>query len=1575
MNFEDHLQEIVQHRQNHLTTTVTTPLPSCIRCYPRPQASQISNTFKRFFLWLNQEYQAHSFTGYTVTAFNTYITAFNNDSSQSKSNQVVNLTIQLLFSLEYREKPLTTVDHFVIYLFNLTFRTKNFKKKVTPTLIQGLCADLRTNYPAIILPNMASAADLRTALEHVLGTNAQNLTAAIVNAAPGGPREITAVKIEPFHGRDDEDPIEWLDSFNRAAIANNSNTEVRKKQIVGGYLKDAAAIWFASISGTIGDHWNTGTNTNNNFEDLFDRQFASDAKKNIWYQRLMNLRQTSDESVDSYAAKFVKLANRVNLTDDIQKKRMFLFGLNPALTPMVHMQNPMNVNDAITHARNAEIGLNYATTAITPTTYINTTGTQAKEKGQDIDKLVQQMEQLSLNYAQISAALTAQTVPTFRPSNRNSSGYARPSTSNFNGNRPRNNASIKCYNCNQLGHISRNCPRRSGPPVRFSQRNNRGVNLCDTEYECYSDDYEEYDEDEEAEAYLTTRSRGTPYPSVPKSKNRRNVHSESRREENLRGNRPMFTQTFQPLPQHPEEEDPIPEPMEGIMDAKKKRKFTYKPAPIEEVTEFNIENYIKDLPSGLSIGQAAKSIPTYRRGLQQMMRRTREANYIGQDTVAQTTAAKCKMYVGKAPVEVIIDSGAATSIITKSMLDMLGYPITNSSNLVIITANGNRIRSLGEVRDLPINVRHSLIKTNLQVLESKDKVLILGNDWMHKVDANFSWKDSNLTINHKGRAIVVPVTYTRPNTQAKYEEEEEYSDEYEEEEIIEADAYYFSSEISSAEVSDDDLEYNPWATPEVPEFEAEKEIEECDNDIETTDFNDPAQVLAYMETYHQQVENTPDLHVGPLTYEQQNSFQGLLGEYSDICAASQTDIGRTNLITHRIHTGDALPLSQPPYRCNPKNKEFLRKEITKMEEQGLIRKSISPWAAPVVIVDKKGGDKRLCIDYRRLNATTKPDAYPLPRIDDLLESFRTAGWFTTLDLASGYWQVEMHQTDQEKTAFITDYGLYEFIVMPFGLRNAPGTFQRLMNHVLQDYLGLFVCVYLDDIIIYSKTFEQHLDHIAQVFNALRQAQLKIKLKKCYFCLPSIHFLGHVVGRNGIQPDPAKIDKIKNFPVPTNLTQLRAALGLFSYYRKFIKDFSRMAKPMTLLLRKETPFLWTNKQQIAFDQLKKRLITAPVLKYPDFEQSFVIFTDASGVGLGAVLSQKDEQGKEGVIAYASRSLNQAEQNYSVTDQECLAVVWAIKHFQHYLGLRPFTIVTDHSALKWLKTSKIPTGRRARWIMFLQQFDFDIVHRPGKTNANADALSRAPETHCYMMGVEVESEETNYNQRSICLTCGNVSGSKNWSRKHYYSLSAINDESPWMCDYAKDYARIVDWDDNLALPHQGNQTFPGWKGKERAIKSDESDYDADEEEIDIVLNDYSDYSERINLIAYAPTMEEYQSIFQENINIRHVVANQPIKKGGSKCTDSCDIENHHRHTYCRLCKRNLPYHTIVHDCIIGFGPGQIRPEMNPQYLINTPWWKEPLAVQAENNLIYLERLQRLLLGLPLYWATEELVADLD
>jgi hypothetical protein len=394
-----------------------------------------------------------------------------------------------------------------------------------------------------------------------------------------------------------------------------------------------------------------------------------------------------------------------------------------------------------------------------------------------------------------------------------------------------------------------------------------------------------------------------------------------------------------------------------------------------------------------------------------------------------------------------------------------------------------------------------------------------------------------------------------------------------------------------------------------------------------------------------------------------------------------------------------------------------------MMKHKLIRPSNSPWTSPVVLVKKKNGKLRFCVDYRKLNNVTKKDAYPLPRIDEMLNTLAGSHWFSTLDLASGYWQVAMHPRDKEKTAFVTRYGTYEFNVMPFGLCNAPATFQRLMDRVYEGIAWKFVVVYLDDTIVYSRTFDDHLKHLNEVFRRIKQAGLRLNIEKCNFWMQRLPFLGHIIAPSGIAPDPTKIEAVQKIQPPQNITQLRSFLGLAGYYRQFIQNFSAVAKPLNRLLQKDEPYRWTHIQQEAFNELKDRLTAAPILAYPNFRKTFILATDASYYGFGATLSQLDQNHKEHPIAYASKSLRKEEVNYGATELECAAVVWAIEHFHKYLGATKFILVTDHSALKWLRTAE-PKGRIGRWILKLQPYNFEIFHKPGRIHSNVDALSRLP-----------------------------------------------------------------------------------------------------------------------------------------------------------------------------------------------------------------------------------------------------------
>ena len=407
-----------------------------------------------------------------------------------------------------------------------------------------------------------------------------------------------------------------------------------------------------------------------------------------------------------------------------------------------------------------------------------------------------------------------------------------------------------------------------------------------------------------------------------------------------------------------------------------------------------------------------------------------------------------------------------------------------------------------------------------------------------------------------------------------------------------------------------------------------------------------------------------------------------------------------------------------------------------MQEQGVIQPSQSPWASPIVLVQKKDGSIRFCIDYRKVNKVTRKDSYPLPKVDDLLDSLAGAQWFSTLDLASGYWQVEVHPQHREKTAFTTGQGLYEFRVMPFGLCNAPSTFQRLMELVLAGLRWDICLAYLDDIVVFGCTFEEHLQRLRIVLSRLRDANLKLNPKKCQFFQQSVSFLGHVISRHGVSTDPTKIESIEKWPTPINVQELQSFLGLASYYRRFVKGFAEIAAPLHRLLQKGT-FTWSEDCDLAFNSLKRNLMSAAVLGYPKTDSTFYLDTDASNNGIGAVLSQKQGEA-ERVIAYGSRSLTKAERNYCVTRRELLAVVYFMRHFRAYLIGRPFVVRTDHAALQWIQGFKEPEGQVARWLEQLQEFDFSLEHRPGKRHQNADALSRFPCRQCGQSHVEVRSD---------------------------------------------------------------------------------------------------------------------------------------------------------------------------------------------------------------------------------------------
>lgn len=398
-----------------------------------------------------------------------------------------------------------------------------------------------------------------------------------------------------------------------------------------------------------------------------------------------------------------------------------------------------------------------------------------------------------------------------------------------------------------------------------------------------------------------------------------------------------------------------------------------------------------------------------------------------------------------------------------------------------------------------------------------------------------------------------------------------------------------------------------------------------------------------------------------------------------------------------------------------------------MLNRKIIRPSCSPWSSPIWVVPKKidaSGQKkwRIVVDYRKLNDKTIGDRYPLPNITDLLDKLGRCQYFSTLDLASGFHQIEMSEEDIAKTAFNTEQGHYEYLRMPFGLRNAPATFQRVMDNILRGIQNERCLVYLDDIIIFSTSLQEHITRLREVFDRLRAANFKIQLDKSEFLRKEVAYLGHVVTPDGIKPNPDKIRAIRNYPIPVNSKQIKGFLGLLGYYRKFIKDFAKVTKPLTKCLKKDAIINIKDPDYISCFELCKNLLTnEPILQYPNFAEPFILTTDASNYALGAVLSQ-GKIGSDLPVAYASRTLSESEINYSTIQKEMLGIIWATKYFRPYLFGRKFKIVTDHKPLQWLFSLKDPNSMLVRWRLKLEEFEYEIVYKKGTLNKNADALSR-------------------------------------------------------------------------------------------------------------------------------------------------------------------------------------------------------------------------------------------------------------
>lgn len=506
--------------------------------------------------------------------------------------------------------------------------------------------------------------------------------------------------------------------------------------------------------------------------------------------------------------------------------------------------------------------------------------------------------------------------------------------------------------------------------------------------------------------------------------------------------------------------------------------------------------------------------------------------------------------------------------------------------------------------------------------------------------------------------------------------------------------------------------------------------------------------------------------------EHKQKIVHLLQGNKDLFAQKDSELSHTDTVKMKIETGDHPPIKLRQYRTPLNNRKIIDQAVDEMLEAKIIERSKSPWSFPVVIVDKKDGSKRFCVDFRALNKITKANSYPLPLIDDILALLGKAKYFSSLDLKSGYWQVLVEDNDREKTAFTCHRGLFQFNVMPFGLTTAPGVFQELMARVLEG-LDKFTVAYLDDILIFSETLEEHLAHIQNVFDRLRKHHLKLKLKKCSFLKAETNYLGFVINESGIKPEARKVNIIKALTPPTTVREVRSLIGMCSYYRRFIPHFSEIAEPIITLTRKYARFKWDAKCQKAFEILKEKLADYPVLGYPDPRKKYLLYTDASQSCIGACLTQPcdatDATGTEPSIPnekpiyYLSHRLSETQTRWSTIEKEAFAIHFALQKLDHYLHNAEFTIRTDHKPLKYLLKSPMQNKKIQMWALGIAGYNCKIEYIAGSENSCADLLSRVAQNDAMSQEKEtVHDPEINDKAYEIGVLNSNRFNPKEYAR---------------------------------------------------------------------------------------------------------------------------------------------------------------------------------------------------------------------
>ena len=657
--------------------------------------------------------------------------------------------------------------------------------------------------------------------------------------------------------------------------------------------------------------------------------------------------------------------------------------------------------------------------------------------------------------------------------------------------------------------------------------------------------------------------------------------------------------------------------------------------------------------------------------------------------------------------------------------------------MTMFTAGENQTLVAHQVGPLSIGLAGTITKEFMYVAPIQDEML-LGMDFLGKHTPEINFKERTMSVHNKAIPIMQreaekskatsvclvnhitlpPNTCINIHCEGKLEEDKSYLVELEDQMPVLGPRLLIKGEKKPLVclVNMSDREVNLQQGTKIGEAYPVDDIMEEKEDVADVPVSEGRRELP------QSMKSMFDEACKNLSEEQQVSAKDLLIEYAGVFAESDLDLGTFTAVKHVIDTGASPPikhkLRRTPLHFAKEEEEHLNKMLT----AGVIQPSVSEWAAAPVLVRKRDGSVRWCVDYRALNKVTKKDVFPLPLIEDCMDALEDNCWFSKLDSNSAYWQIELDPDSRKKSAFVTKNGLFEFVKMPFGLCNSPATYSRALNLVLRGLAWKTVLAFLDDVCVLGRTFEEHVTNLGEVLDRFRSFGLKLKPRKCNLFQKEVSFLGRTISCKGVQMSKESIEAVQNWPTPKDSKEVSQFLGLVNYHRQFICDFSRLSEPLYRIAGTK-PYIWTQEQEESFRALKESLVSPPVLAVPTRGDPFILDTDASDKAIAAELIQLQD-GQERAIAYGSFALIPAQQRYCTTRKELLAIVRFTRQFRVYLLGRKFGVRTDHASLIWLMNFKEPQGQIARWMEELSQYDMEIIYRPGKQHLNADALSRVP-----------------------------------------------------------------------------------------------------------------------------------------------------------------------------------------------------------------------------------------------------------